>query len=65
MNIAQNWRLKAQRYRLEGVKCAKCDHVMFPPRDICPQCRDAELKTKMAQKIETFALDVAELRAAR
>ncbi len=38
MHIAQNWRLKAQRYRLVGEVCEHCGAKIFPPRDICPNC---------------------------
>ncbi len=37
--IALDWRLKAQRYRLEGEECPHCKHKIFPPRDICPACK--------------------------
>lgn len=40
MHIAQNWRLKGQRYRMEGIRCEKCGKVYFPPRAICQDCRD-------------------------
>jgi uncharacterized OB-fold protein len=38
MHIAQNWRLKGQRYALVGEKCPSCGHAIFPPRDVCPDC---------------------------
>jgi len=44
MQIAQNWRLKSQRYTLTGEKCPACGHHIFPPRDVCPECT-AEAKT--------------------
>ena len=66
MNIAQNWRLKGQRYRLEGIKCETCQKVTFPPREGCPHCREAELKAKVAGKIEALVINTTEeLRAAR
>lgn len=37
--IARNWRLRQQRYRLVGEKCPN-GHFVFPPRDICPDCSD-------------------------
>ncbi len=36
--IALDWRLKGQRYRLEGEECPHCGFHIFPPRDICPAC---------------------------
>jgi len=38
MEIPRHWRLKAQRYRLEGVACPNCGRLIFPPRPICPHC---------------------------
>ena len=38
MEIARHWRLKQQRYSLMGGTCPHCDHKMFPPRRICPNC---------------------------
>lgn len=32
-------RTKEQRYRLKGEKCESCGEYIFPPRDICPNCR--------------------------
>ena len=39
MRIAQTWRLKGQRYALQGSKCQNCQNVMFPPREVCPYCQ--------------------------
>lgn len=36
--VANDWRLRGQRYRLEGEVCDHCGAVIFPPRDICPEC---------------------------
>jgi hypothetical protein len=38
MEIPRHWRLKAQRYRLEGSVCPSCGKVSFPPRSLCAQC---------------------------
>ena len=38
MDIPRYWRLKDQRYRLQGKKCSDCGHLSFPPRIICPKC---------------------------
>lgn len=38
--IARHWRLNAQRYQLVGEVCPNCNHKIFPPRDVCPQCAD-------------------------
>jgi uncharacterized OB-fold protein len=38
MEIPRHWRLKAQRYRLEGSVCPTCGQLSFPPRQVCPHC---------------------------
>jgi hypothetical protein len=38
MEVARHWRLKKQRYALVGEVCPHCEHKIFPPRDICPDC---------------------------
>jgi hypothetical protein len=38
MEVSRHWRLKAQRYRLEGSACPTCGQVNFPPRRVCPHC---------------------------
>ena len=44
MRISQNWRLSSARYSLIGERCPACGSVIFPPRDVCPDCA-AEAKT--------------------
>ncbi|NPA26864.1 MAG: Zn-ribbon domain-containing OB-fold protein [Chloroflexi bacterium] len=44
MEVARHWRLRRQRYRLEGEVCPQCGAKLFPPRDVCPVCQ-AEAKT--------------------
>ncbi len=38
MDVPRHWRLKAQRYRLEGSACPICGRLSFPPRPVCPDC---------------------------
>jgi len=38
MEIPRHWRLKAQRYRLEGSTCPNCGQPIFPHRPVCPHC---------------------------
>ncbi len=38
VKVAHDWRLRGQRYRLEGEVCDHCGVKIFPPRDICPEC---------------------------
>ena len=44
MDIPRYWRLRNQRYRLEGTKCDLCSAVHFPPRLLCPVCKSNRLK---------------------
>jgi uncharacterized OB-fold protein len=44
MDLARNWRLKGQRYRLEGAVCADCGAKFFPPRQVCAECRSQNLQ---------------------
>jgi uncharacterized OB-fold protein len=39
MDIPRNWRLRHQRYQLEGSSCTSCGHIYFPPRELCKSCR--------------------------
>ncbi len=41
--VAATWRRIKSRYALIGDKCDGCNYVYFPPRLICPGCRDAKL----------------------
>ncbi len=45
MDVPRTWRLKSQRYRLEGSRCPKCEELYFPPRTVCPQCRSRSLES--------------------
>ncbi|HEV2519566.1 MAG TPA: Zn-ribbon domain-containing OB-fold protein [Thermoplasmata archaeon] len=38
MSIARFWRETPHRYNLDGVRCANCQTVYFPPRSVCPTC---------------------------
>jgi hypothetical protein len=38
MEIPRHWRLKAQRYYLEGSTCPTCGQLAFPRRPVCLQC---------------------------
>lgn len=44
MDIPRNWRLQHQRYRMQGGVCQDCQHKMFPPRLVCPQCRQRKVE---------------------
>lgn len=38
-NLPQMWRLRDQRYRLEGAQCESCGTRLFPTPKVCPQCK--------------------------
>lgn len=38
--ITRHWRLNPQRYQLVGEVCPECGNKMFPPRDVCTECKD-------------------------
>jgi uncharacterized OB-fold protein len=44
MEIPRHWRLRKQRYSLQGEVCPHCEAKIFPPRDVCPACGE-EAKT--------------------
>ncbi len=43
MDLARNWRLKDQRYRLEGTICGNCGAKFFPPRQVCTECKATQM----------------------
>jgi scaffold protein (connect acetoacetyl-CoA thiolase and HMG-CoA synthase) len=59
MDIARHWRLRKQRYALEGEQCDHCGKYLFPPRDICPHCgEEAKQKRLMSGKGEVYSFTV-------
>ena len=42
MRIAQNWRIRKQRYGLVGEVCDRCGGKIFPPREVCPYCAELD-----------------------
>ncbi len=44
MDLARHWRLRAQRYSLEGAVCEGCGAKLFPPRQVCPECGSQEIR---------------------
>jgi uncharacterized OB-fold protein len=59
MHIAQNWRLKGQRYALKAIRCEACQAVYFPPRLVCPACRERAAEAPVAVKIGAEAVRVS------
>jgi uncharacterized OB-fold protein len=53
------WREIPQRYRLEAKKCKKCGLVLFPPRLICPECKNRKFEdTRLAEKGKIFTYTI-------
>ncbi len=44
MNLALDWRLHDQRYRLEGTICNRCGAKFFPPREVCTECKSTDMR---------------------
>lgn len=38
MTSSEHWRTRRQRLALVGEQCPHCKAMLFPPRDICPEC---------------------------
>jgi uncharacterized OB-fold protein len=56
MGIAQNWRLRNQRYALVGEVCKDCGKKIFPPRDVCPYCTEpAQTPFQFSGRGEVFS----------
>ena len=45
MDIPRTWRLRSQRYRLQGTQCESCGDLQFPPVLICSKCKSRDLNT--------------------
>lgn len=44
--LARHWRLREQRYRLEGTACQACGWLCFPPLEVCPECGSIEMEAR-------------------
>jgi uncharacterized protein len=56
MEIPRHWRLKQQRYALVGEVCPHCDARIFPPRDVCPECKgEAKIPFAFSGKGEVYS----------
>ena len=54
MNLALNWRLKDQRYRLEGTVCGNCGTKFFPPREVCTECKSTQTESPLRMTPHEF-----------
>ena len=58
MAVPNMWRIKQQRYRLQGETCTACDNAIFPPRQVCPRCGSA-LDGRPARQGQPVAFGIA------
>lgn len=55
MDIPRHWRLRNQRYQLEGSACRACGAVYFPPRAFCKACRGRDMEPHPLSRRGTLA----------
>ena len=56
MEISRHWRLRKQRYALQGEVCPHCEAKLFPPRDICPECgQEAKTRYQFSGRGEVYS----------
>jgi len=57
---AMHWRRKKQYLGLVGEVCPHCEHKIFPPKGVCPNCggmiREALVAVASAQSSEVVGL---------
>ena len=59
MTVPKLWRNIPHFYNLKGSKCAKCNKLHFPKREVCMKCNSTEYvdyKFKGKGKIVTFTI---------
>jgi len=59
MQVPRHWREIPERYRLDAVKCKKCQHISFPKRLVCPECGSQEFEKMRLSgkgKLVTFTI---------
>lgn len=44
MSVPRYWREIPRRYRLEAEKCTTCGKVLYPPRLVCPVCKNRKFE---------------------
>ena len=55
MEVAQHWRLNAQRYHLTGTVCEGCGAAHFPPRAVCSACAQAGGRAAQTPRLAQIA----------
>ncbi len=56
MDVSAHWRIRRQHYALVGEVCPHCEHKIFPPRDVCPDCgEDARDRFEFSGRGEVYS----------
>jgi len=55
MSVPRYWREIPIRYRMIGSRCQICDTTYYPPRRVCPKCKEARYKDGPVMKPEQFS----------
>lgn len=58
MEIPRHWRIRKQRYSMQGGSCPNCNAKMFPVREVCPNCGYGQ-RMMLNNQAELFAQPVA------
>lgn len=54
MQTPRFWREIDERYAMKGVRCGKCQSVLFPSRTLCPKCRHESVGKLTPYKLSGF-----------
>ena len=61
MEVPRHWRLKNQRYRLEGSICPNCGEPVFPRRPVCLQCAVEARSSGLTSPVLLASLDTSDI----
>ena len=50
MEIPRYWRERKQRYSMVGETCPVCKSRVFPPREVCPYCSEANRQSTAVEQ---------------
>ena len=53
MAVPVLWRTQKQRYSLQAEVCPHCSSAVFPPRTVCPYCRQTMAQALAQPKIQS------------
>lgn len=55
MGVPRYWREIPTRYRMIGSRCKICKTTYYPPRTVCPKCKEARYKGDPVMEREQFS----------